>query len=147
MKVITKESKVKVHYTGKFKNGDVFDSSVAVEGTPIKDSEPLDVQLGKGMLIPGFEKALQGMSEGDEKTVTILCEDAYGEPKDTHIQEVDKTQVPENVSVGDGLNTQTPNGNLIVKVIEVKENTVVLDANHPLAGEDLIFDLKIVSVY
>lgn len=146
MAVITEKSKVKVHYTGKFVNGEVFDSSKPVKGTPLKGTEPLEVELGQGALIPGFEKALQGMSEGDTKTVTIPCEDAYGEPKDTHIQEVERQYVPETVSVGDALHTQTPQGPLAVVVKEVKEDVVVLDANHPLAGQDLVFELEVVSI-
>ena len=146
MTVVTENSKVKVHYTGKFTDGTPFDSSKAVDGYPFIDGEPLDVELGKGLLIPGFEKALHGMSVGETKTVNIPCADAYGEPNPLHIQEVEKQYVPENVEVGQVLHTETPQGPITVKVSEVKEDVVLLDANHPLAGHDLVFDLELVEI-
>lgn len=146
MSIIKENSTVKVHYTGKLSNNEVFDSSKAVEGTPFQDREPLEVQLGKGMLIPGFEKALHGMAEGESKTITIPSEEAYGPIREDHYQEVEKQFVPDTVKEGESLQAQGPQGVMIVKVKEVKENTVVLDANHPLAGKDLIFDLEVVSV-
>jgi len=146
MSVVTENSKVKLHYTGKFPDGEVFDSSKMVEGTPFIDKEPLDVELGKGMLIPGFEKALQGMGEGENKTITIPADEAYGQVKEDHFQEVEKQYVPESVSVGEMLTAEGPMGPMTVKVKEIKEDTVVLDANHPLAGKDLVFDLEVVSI-
>lgn len=146
IKTVEENSKVRVHYTGKFVNGEVFDSSKAVDGYPFKDVDPLEVELGKGLLIPGFEKALQGMSEGDSKTVTIPCVDAYGEPKPEYIQEVEKQYVPQGVSQGQVLHTETPEGPMTVVVNEVKEDTVLLDANHLLCGRDLVFDLEVVSI-
>lgn len=146
MAVIKENSKVKVHYTGKFTDGTPFDSSRAVEGTPFVDGEPLEVELGKGLLIPGFEKGLQGMSVGETKTVTIPCAEAYGEPNEAHIQEVEKQYVPETVEAGQVLQTQTPQGPITVKVAEVREDVVVLDANHPLAGHDLVFELEVVGI-
>lgn len=146
MTVVKENSKVKVHYTGKFTDGTAFDSSRAIEGYPFVDGEPLDVELGKGLLIPGFEKALQGMTVGETKTVNIACADAYGEPQDTHIQEVEKQYVPETVEAGQVLQSQTPQGPITVKVKEVREDVVVLDANHPLAGQDLVFDLELVGL-
>lgn len=146
--MITENSKVKVHYTGRFEDGEVFDSSMAVEGNPIFiEREPLEIELGKGMLIPGFESALQGMTEGETKTVTIKSEDAYGPIREDHYQEVDKTQIPEGTQEGDMLQAVNEQGQkMTVQVKEVKENTVILDANHPLAGKDLTFDLKVVTV-
>lgn len=147
MTLITENSKAKVHYTGKLSDGTIFDSSKAVEGQEqFVDRDPLDIELGKGMLIPGFEKALQGMSEGETKTVTIESADAYGDIKDDHYQEVPKEHVPEGVSEGDMLQTDGPQGAMQVTVKEVKESTVILDANHPLAGKDLTFDLEVVTV-
>ena len=147
MSVITENSTVKVHYTGKFDDGEVFDSSKAVEGSEqfTETRDPLDVELGKGMLIPGFEKGLQGMKEGETKTITIPSAEAYGEVKEDHFQEVEKEFVPDTVKVGEMLQAQGPQGPMTVTVKEVKEKTVVLDANHPLAGRDLTFDLEVVS--
>lgn len=148
--MITENSKVSVHYTGRFKNGEIFDSSMPVEGDELftEGREPIEVELGKGMLIPGFEKALQGMSEGETKTVTINHQDAYGPIKDNYFQEVDKQQVPEDITVGAMLQAENELGQVMqVTVKEIKDNTVILDANHPLAGEDLTFDLKVVAVH
>jgi len=147
MTLITENSKVKVHYTGKLAGGEIFDSSKAVEGhEQFVDREPLDIELGKKQLIPGFEKALQGMAEGEKKTVTIASADAYGEVKPDHYQEVEKAHVPEGVKEGDMLQADGPQGAMQVTVKEIKENTVILDANHPLAGKDLTFDLEVVTV-
>lgn len=148
MAIIKEDSKVKVHYTGKYSDGNVFDSSKAVEGyEQFTDKEPLNIELGKGQLIPGFEKALQGMTEGETKTVTIESADAYGPIKEDHYQEVERKFVPETVKEGDMLQTENEQKQVMqVTVKEVKENTVVLDANHPLAGKDLTFELEVVTV-
>ena len=146
MSVITENSIVKVHYIGTFEDGEVFDSSKAVEGNEnFTDKDPLDVELGKGMLIPGFEKGLQGMKEGETKTITIPSDEAYGPVREDHYQEIDKEFVPDTVKEGEMLQTQGPQGPMTVTVKEVKEKTVVLDANHPLAGKDLTFELEVVS--
>ena len=147
MGVITENSKVTVHYIGKLSDGKVFDASMPVEGDEnFTGGEPINVELGKKMVIPGFEKALQGMQEGDTKTVTIPSSEAYGEVSEQHLHEIEKARVPDTVSEGDIL--QSENDGQVAKVIvkEVKENTVILDANHPLAGKDLTFELKVVSV-
>lgn len=147
MGVITENSKVTVHYIGKLSDGQVFDASMPVEGDEnFTGREPIDVELGKKMVIPGFEKALQGMQEGDTKTVTIPSAEAYGEVSAQNLHEIEKDRVPNTVKEGDIL--QSENDGQVAKVIvkEVKENTVVLDANHPLAGKDLTFELKVVSV-
>jgi len=147
MSVVTEKSKVKVHYTGRFTDGEIFDSSKAVEGNDqYSDKDPLDVELGKGMLIPGFEKGLQGMKEGDTKTITISSEDAYGPVQDDRLQEVEKSFVPDTVKEGEMLQSQSEEGPMTVTVKEVKEKTVVLDANHPLAGKDLVFELEVVAI-
>ena len=148
MAIIKEDSKVKVHYTGKFTDGEVFDSSKAIEGDDkFVDRNPLDVELGKGQLIPGFEKALVGMTEGEKKTVTIESADAYGPVKEDHYQEVERQFVPETVKEGDMLQTENEQKQVMqVTVKEVKENTVILDANHPLAGKDLTFELEVVTV-
>jgi FKBP-type peptidyl-prolyl cis-trans isomerase 2 len=136
--IIKEGSTVSVHYTGKLTNDEVFDSSTG--------GEPLTVTLGEGSLIPGFEKALQGMKQGEKKTINIPCNEAYGDIIKDNYQEVDKQYVPDSIQVGQMLEAKNEMGVISVRVKEVRENTVVLDANHPLAGEDLIFDLEIVSV-
>jgi FKBP-type peptidyl-prolyl cis-trans isomerase 2 len=137
--VITENSSVKVHYTGKLEDNTVFDSSL--------EREPLDVKLGQGVLIPGFEQGLQGLAVGEKKTVTIPYTQAYGPVMEERKQEVPKEYVPEGVQVGQKLIAQAPEGEMHVTVSEVKENTVVLDGNHPLAGKNLIFDLEVVEIY
>ena len=147
MGVITENSKVTVHYIGKLSDGEVFDASMPVEGDEnFKGGEPINVELGKKMIIPGFEEALKGMQEGDTKTVTIPSEEAYGKVSVEHLHEIEKSRVPDTVSAGDILESQDGEQTTKVIVKEVKENTVVLDANHPLAGKDLTFELKVVSV-
>ena len=135
---INENSNVKVHYTGRLEDNTVFDSSVT--------REPLSVELGKGLLIPGFEKGLQGMKVGEKKTITIPSEEAYGPVRPEMVQEVEKQFVPEGVEVGAQLSAEGPMGPIIVTVTEVKDETVMLDANHPLAGKDLIFDLEVVEI-
>lgn len=140
MKTVDVNSTVSVNYTGKLEDGTVFDSSLN-EGR-----EPLSATLGQGSLIPGFEKGLLGMSVGETKTVNIPCVDAYGELNEQLVAEVPKDRVPENVEVGQMLQSMTQQGPMNVTVKEIKDDVVVLDANHPLAGKDLIFDLEIVSI-
>lgn len=140
MKKVETTSKVKVHYTGRLEDGTIFDTSIA-EGR-----EPLEVELGLGQLIKGFEAGLIDMSEGEKKTVEISVEDAYGDPRPEFINEVPKTNVPEGIQVGESLQGMGPQGPVNVQVIAVNEETVTLDANHPLAGKNLIFDLEVVSI-
>jgi len=131
---------VSVHYTGKLEDGTVFDTSLS-EGR-----EPLTVTLGQGQLIPGFENGLIDMTAGEMKTIEIEPENAYGDIKPQMMSEVPLSQVPEGVKAGDMLQGQNQFGPVNVVVTEVKESTVVLDMNHPLAGKKLIFDLEVVSV-
>ena len=131
---------VSVHYTGKLEDGSVFDTSLA-EGR-----EPLTVTLGQGQLIPGFENGLIDMTVGEMKTIEIEPENAYGDIKPQMMSEVPLSQVPEGVKAGDMLQGQNQFGPVSVVVTEIKESTVVLDMNHPLAGKKLIFDLEVVSV-
>jgi len=131
---------VSVHYTGKLEDGTVFDTSLA-EGR-----EPLTVTLGQGQLIPGFENGLIDMTIGEMKTIEIEPENAYGDINPQLVSEVLLTQVPEGVKAGDMLQGQNQFGPVNVVVKEIKEETVVLDMNHPLAGKKLIFDLEVVSV-
>lgn len=131
---------VKVNYTGKLEDGTVFDTSLTEGRTPI------EAKLGEGQLIKGFENALYDMSEGEKKVVEIAPEDAYGDVKDFMVSEVPLTQLPEQVKVGEMLQGQGPQGPVNVKIIEIKEDVAVVDANHPLAGKKLIFDLELVGI-
>jgi len=141
MSQVKENDTVKVHYTGKLTDGQVFDTS---EG-----KDPIEFTLGQGQLIPGFEKGLLDMKVNEKKTITIPKEEAYGDPREDLVQEVEKSQLPEEIKpeVGMGLVSKTPDGremNLVVA--EVKEETIVVDGNHPLAGKDLVFDLEVVEI-
>ena len=140
MKKIELNSTVTVHYTGKLEDGTIFDSSLT-EGR-----EPLSTTLGQGSLIQGFEKALIDMVEGEKKTVNIPSSEAYGDINPTLVAEVPKDRVPEGVEEGAMLQTMTQQGPMNVLVKEIKDDVVVIDANHPLAGKDLIFVLEVISV-
>lgn len=132
---------VKVHYHGRLTNGTVFDSS---EGR-----EPLEFEVGSGMVIKGFDNGLMGMAIGDKKTIEIAVDEAYG-PKDPQmIMEFPLDRFPPDVKpeLGMQLNMTNSQGQHIpVVVVDVKDDAVILDANHPLAGEDLIFDLELVEI-
>jgi FKBP-type peptidyl-prolyl cis-trans isomerase SlpA len=130
---------VKVHYTGTFEDGQVFDSS-------LQRNEPITFTVGGKQVIPGFENAIVGMSVGENKKVTLLPEQAYGNIVNEMIQEVPKEFVPETVTVGEMLTTQTEHGQLNVIVKEVNETSVILDGNHPMAGKTLVFDLEVVEI-
>ncbi len=141
MSEATNGNTVQVHYTGRIDDGTVFDSS--------QDRDPLAFTLGSGKVIPGFEEAIVGMKEGEEKTVTIPSGQAYGPRSDELIHEVERTRLPEDLEpeVGQHLHLQTPDGETVqVQVAQVSEEVVHLDANHPLAGRDLTFDIELVSI-
>ena len=132
---------VKVHYTGKLADGTQFDSSV--------DREPLEFALGEEQVIQGFDQAVIDMAVGDKKSVDIACDQAYGPHREELIIEVDKGEFPDDLKpeVGQKLQLNQPNGtHLIVVVSDVTESAVTLDANHPLAGKDLTFDIELVSI-
>jgi peptidylprolyl isomerase len=132
---------VKVHYTGKLDDGTVFDSSA--------DREPLQFTIGSGNIIPGFEQAVVGMSLGDSKTEKIPIDQAYGPYVDEMVVTIERRQMPADLEpeVGQQLQIQQPNGQIIpVVVTDVSDSQVTLDANHPLAGEDLIFDINLVEI-
>lgn len=132
---------VKVHYTGKLANGEVFDSS---EGR-----QPLEFTIGNGSLIPGFEKGVVGMDVGDTKTIEISPEEGYGERRDELVVEVNKNDFPDTVTpaLGQRLQIRQQGSDpIVVTITELKEETVTLDANHPLAGYTLFFDVELVSV-
>ncbi|MEZ7514578.1 FKBP-type peptidyl-prolyl cis-trans isomerase [Flavobacterium frigidarium] len=141
MTQVKENNTVKVHYTGKLADGQVFDTS---EG-----KEPLAFTLGEGRLIPGFEKGLIDMKLNEKKTINITKDDAYGDPREDLIIEVPKTELPQEMTpeVGMGLVSRTPEGQeMNLMVVEVREESVVLDGNHPLAGKELIFDLEVVEI-
>jgi FKBP-type peptidyl-prolyl cis-trans isomerase 2 len=140
MNKVQTDSTVTVHYTGRLEDGSVFDSSLT------DGREPIKATLGQGQLIPGFEAGLMDMTIGDKKTIEIEHTDAYGEVNPDMVAEVPKDKVPEGVEVGTMLQTFGPAGPMPVKVIGVNEDTVTIDANHPLAGKKLIFDLELVGV-
>jgi FKBP-type peptidyl-prolyl cis-trans isomerase 2 len=140
MKKVQNGDTVVVNYTGRLEDGTVFDSSLT-EGR-----EPLKAQLGQGLLIKGFEDGIIEMTIGDKKTIEIDPSNAYGNVNSEMIVEVPREQIPEGISVGDMLQAEGPMGPVNVKVAEIKEETIVVDANHPLAGQKLIFDLELVSI-
>ena len=132
---------VKIHYTGKLDDGTVFDSSV--------NREPLEFTLSGGQVIPGFDEAVLGMSPGESKTQKIPMDQAYGPHRDEMVLEISRQQIPPDLEpeVGQQLQVQQENGQTIpVFVTEVTESKVTLDANHPLAGEDLTFDIQLVEI-
>lgn len=132
---------VNVHYTGRLEDGTVFDFS---EGR-----EPLEFTLGEGMVIPGFEEAVVEMNPGDSKTVDIPSDEAYGPHRDEMVMVVDKDEFPEdlNPQVEDVLQVQDPDGEaFMVRVTAVDDETITLDANHPLAGKNLIFDIRLEAI-
>lgn len=132
---------VRIHYTGTLENGDTFDSSAG--------RDPLEFVVGGGQIIPGLDKALPGMAVGESKTVAVPCAEAYGEADPAARQDVPRDAIPAEipVEVGLQLQMQTQTGQAVpVTVVEVSEETVVLDANHPLAGKDLTFQIEVVAV-
>jgi len=140
MKKVQMGDTVTVHYTGRLEDGSVFDTSRQEGRTPITE------KIGEGRLIKGFENGLLEMSEGESKTVEISPSEAYGEVNPQLFAEVPKNQLPENVQVGETLQGSGPQGPIMVMVTEIKEDTVIVDANHPLAGKKLIFDLDLMSI-
>jgi FKBP-type peptidyl-prolyl cis-trans isomerase SlpA len=131
---------VSVNYTGKFEDGTIFDTSI-VEGR-----EPIKAKIGEKQVIPGFENGLLEMEVGEKKTVEIEPEEAYGPYRKEMIFDIPKTQFPEGISVGDILSAQSQMGPVNVTVLEINEETVKIDSNHPLAGKKLIFDLEVVGI-
>ena len=132
---------VRVHYTGKLSDGTQFDSSA--------QREPLEFVLGSGQVIPGFDKVIEGMTVGENKSVRIPVEEAYGPRHDQLIQEVSKHALPDNIqpSVGMALQTQAADGQVIKLVVTaITEESITVDGNHPLAGQALDFDIELVGI-
>lgn len=132
---------VTVHYTGKLEDGTIFDSSA--------DRDPIEFEIGANQVIRGFESAVIGMNPGEKKTTTIPADDAYGPRRDEMIVQVDRSELPDDLDpdVGDQLQLRQPDGqNVRVRVSNVSESKLTLDANHPLAGKELTFDIELVDV-
>jgi FKBP-type peptidyl-prolyl cis-trans isomerase 2 len=141
MQQAKKGDKVKVHYHGKLKNGETFDSS--------SGREPLEFEVGSGSVIKGFDEGVAGMEVGEKKTINIPFDDAYGERSDDMLIEFPKDRFPQGMEIEQGMQLMMGDGagqSMPVIVIEIKENSVILDANHPLAGEDLVFDIELVEI-
>lgn len=131
---------VRIHYTGTLNDGTQFDSSAG--------RDPLEFETGAGMVIPGFDSAVRDMEVGGKKTVTIPSAEAYGEAREEMIGELPKDRFPPEMALAAGMTLQmmSPQGPLGVVIKEIREETVILDANHPLAGKDLTFELELVEV-
>lgn len=131
---------VKIHYTGKMDDGTVFDSS---EG-----SDPLEFTLGQGQVIPGFENGVLGMEVGDSRTLNIPMDQAYGPHQDDGEFEIDRAELPDSIPLEVGMRLQSNQGGrtVVVTIVEFDDSKVKMDANHPLAGKDLIFDIQLVEL-
>ena len=132
---------VRIHYTGTLNDGSVFDTS--------DGREPLEFAVGSGQIIPGLDKALPGMAVGDTKTVEVPAEEAYGPADPNARQQVPRSELPDNIPTEPGtrLQMQAPNGQVVqVTVAEADEQSITLDANHPLAGKDLTFNIELVEI-
>lgn len=142
MSTIKDGDTVSVHYTGTLASGEVFDSSI--------EHDPLKFTLGKGQLIPGFEHAIMGLSVGEKATTNIPSKEAYGEHNSEMVIEVPMNQLPPELDaqVGMQLQLNQPDGQTIpVQITHIEGETVTIDANHPLAGRDLIFDIEVVEIH
>ena len=132
---------VKVHYTGKFDDGTVFDSSTGCE--------PLQFTIGEGQVIPGFEQGVIGMNPDETRTVAIPADEAYGPHREELVTVIDRNQLPPDMvlSLGQQLQArQADNQSYVVTVTDIAGSNVILDANHPLAGKDLTFDIQLVEI-
>lgn len=141
MKQVKEGDLVKVHYTGKLVNGELFDSSAG--------REPLEFTVGAGMMIAGFDAAMPGMTVGEKKTINIAPEDAYGPRSEEAIIEFPKENVPGDMVLEPGMPLTLTNqaGQPVpVIVVEVKDDVIIMDANHFLAGQELIFDIELVEI-
>lgn len=133
--------KVKIHYTGTLDDGNQFDSSAG--------RDPLEFEVGAGMVIPGFESGVKDMAVGEKKSIHIPAAEAYGEKREEMVMEFERAQLPEGLEpeVGMGLQMQGPQGQPIpVQITAVGEEIITIDANHPLAGQNLNFELELIEI-
>ena len=138
--VVKKGDKIKVDYEGRFESGEVFDASE-------KHGQPLEFEAGKGMVVPGFDAAVIGMDVGEEKTVTLKPEEAYGMPNDKAVQKVPKDKFPAEAKEGMMIGVPLPNGQQMpAKIVKIDDKEVTIDMNHPMAGKVLVFKIKIVEI-
>ena len=133
--------RVKINFTGKLEDGSVFVDTAG--------GEPLEFKLGEGNIIPGIESAVEGMSVGESRTVKVTPEQAYGQRRDELVEEVGRDKFSKDVEPQVGQRFEVPQQQgqpMVVRVIDVSEQTVTLDGNHPLAGKDLTFELELVEI-
>jgi peptidylprolyl isomerase len=141
MQQVKSGDKVKVHYHGKLTNGETFDSS---EG-----KAPLEFEVGSGMVIKGFDEGVTGMAVGEKKTIHIPVDEAYGQKNEEMLIEMPKDRFPNDMEIEVGMPLMMSNETgqqFQVTITEIKDDVVILDANHPLAGQDLVFDLELVEI-
>lgn len=141
MSKVKQNDTVRVHYTGKLNDVQVFDSSL--------DREPLEVTLGQGMLIPGFEQALIDMEVNEKKTINIPKDEAYGDVKKELFHKVMNEQLPQDIKpeIGMGLTSMAEDGTQYqFRIAQVNDDHIIVDGNHPLAGQDLTFDLELIEI-
>lgn len=135
------KDKVRVHYTGKLEDGTVFDSS--------RERDPLEFTIGEERLIPGFEQAVVGMQPGETKVENVAAGEAYGPFRDELVQELSRKDFPDDITLSQGqrFEARTASGQpLMLTVIDVADDKVTVDANHPLAGKDLVFEIELVEI-
>lgn len=130
--------RVLLHYTGRLVDGTVFDSS--------DGRDPLEFEVGTGEIIPGLDKAVLGMHEGDTDTVTVEPDDAYGQREDALVHRIERSQLPEGATEGAALEADVDGQKAILWITEIGDSEATVDANHPLAGKTLVFDVELVEV-
>lgn len=141
MQQAKKGDTVRVHYTGKLTSGEQFDTSAG--------RDPLEFEVGAGMMIKGFDEAVVGMGIGDKKTITLQPSDAYGERYDEMLIEFPRSNFPDDMTPEVGMQLMMNNGagqQFPVTITEVKEELVILDGNHMLAGKELVFDIEMMEI-
>lgn len=141
MTEVTQGSRVKVHYTGKLGDGTVFDSSAG--------GKPLEFTVGQKQMIPGFEQGVVGMEQGETRTIIIAADQAYGVHRPEGVFEVDRSEIPASIPLEVGMQLQATSADgrpAQMTVLELSDDKVKLDANHPLAGKDLTFEIEVVEI-
>ncbi|MCP4050422.1 MAG: peptidylprolyl isomerase [bacterium] len=141
MTTAKKGDTVKVHYTGKLEDGTVFDSS--------ENQEPLQFTIGSGQVISGFDKSVKGLRLNESTTIKIPVDEAYGQRREDMIVTADKDQFPDDLDIqkGQTLEIPQPDGTTVhLKVLDITNKNIILDANHPLAGRTLIFDIELIEI-